>query len=149
VSNREDIDGAGGDRTDRVQSVKYAAATALPLPSRVPRKGKPTKDQRIRRVVREARTLAPHLDDRLFTPVLEGFARVSILLKDAYERIRNQELIGPDGELRSSIETVRRLADTQAKLAEKLGMTPSTLKAMRREKKGDLAAAFVEIEDAQ
>src|ERR1700730_15648471 len=82
------------------------------------------KDQRLRRIVRQCRTLAPHLDNRAFGPVLQGFARVSILLADSYEKLRGTELLGEDGELRPSIDTIRKLADTQAKLAEKLGLTP-------------------------
>jgi hypothetical protein len=59
------------------------------------------------------------------------------------------DLIGENGELRPSIETIRRLVDTQAKIAEKLGLTPSTLKALRKEKRADLAAVFAESEDAE
>lgn len=73
------------------------------------------------------RALAPHVDSRIYTPTLQSFARVSVLLSDCYELIRRQELIGPNGELRPSVETVRRLALTQAHLAEKLGLTPAAL----------------------
>jgi hypothetical protein len=148
VSNREDIGGPGGDQSDR-SSVKYAAA-ALPAPSSVPqRRAKRRKDQRVRAVARQVRRTAPHLDNQAFAPLLQGFARVSILLTDAYEKIRDQELLGPDGELRPSIETIRRLVDTQSRLGEKLGLTPATLRALGSEKKADLAAAFAEVEDAE
>jgi hypothetical protein len=104
------------------------------------------KDQRLRRIVRRARTLAPHLDNPAFGPVLQSFGRVSLLLADSYETLRGAELLNADGELRSSIDTIRKLADTQLKLAEKLGLTPLTLRALGREKSVDLVAAFAEAD---
>lgn len=118
-----------------------------PITTPVPRSrglARRQRDQRLRRIVRQARRLAPHLDDRAFGPVLQSFGRISLLLADSYEKIRNQELLDDHGELRSSVDTIRRLADTQAKLAEKLGLTPATLRTFTREKAADLAAAFVE-----
>jgi hypothetical protein len=102
------------------------------------------RDQRLRRITRQCRKLAPHLDNPAFGPVLQSFGRVSLMLNDAYERIRNEELLNEDGELRASIDTIRKLADTQAKLAEKLGLTPATLKALGREKRMDLVTALAE-----
>ncbi len=107
------------------------------------------RDQRLRRIVRSARSLAPHLDNPIFTPVLQSFGRVSLLLQDSYEKLRNGDLIGDDGELRPSINTVRQLAETQARLARELGLTPSTLRALGREKRADLAAALVDIDDVE
>jgi hypothetical protein len=107
------------------------------------------RDQRLRRIVRQARRLAPHLDNPVFTPVLQTFGRVSLLLQDSYERLRDGELIGEDGELRPSIDTVRKLAETQARLAKELGFTPLTLRALAREKTVDLAATFAEVSDGE
>jgi hypothetical protein len=134
-------DGEGHHHTDGDAAGTYAP-TALPsppsptLPKAARKKNRRVlkKDQRVRRAIRKAIEIAPHLDEQVFTPILEGFARVSILFQDAYESIRNQSLIGPDGELRSSIEVVRRLAETQARLAERLGLTPGTLRTFSREK---------------
>jgi hypothetical protein len=104
----------------------------------------------LRRLVRRARILAPHLDNPAFTPVLQSFGRLSLLLQDAYDRLRLEDrLLGDDGELRTSIDTIRKLAETQARLARELGLTPSTLRALAREKRADLAAALVDIEDAE
>ena len=101
----------------------------------------------MRRIVRRARALAPHLDNAAFGPLLQSFGRISLLLADAYEEIRSEDLVASDGELRSSIDVVRRLADTQLKLAEKLGMTPSTLRALGREKSvTDLVGALAEAD---
>jgi hypothetical protein len=107
------------------------------------------KDQRLRRIVRQCRTLAPHLDDRAFGPVLQSFGRISLLLADSYEKIRGAELVGEDGELRPSIDTIRKLADTQAKLADKLGLTPLTLRALGREKRADFVGALAESDETE
>lgn len=105
------------------------------------------RDQRLRRIVRQCRTLAPHLDNRAFGPVLQSFARISILLADSYEKLRGAELLGEDGELRPSIDTIRKLVDSQAKLAEKLGLTPATLRSLGREKPVDLVGQLAEGDD--
>jgi hypothetical protein len=105
------------------------------------------RDQRLRRIVRQAHCLASHLDNPVFTPVLQSFGRVSLLLDDAYEKLRSGDLIGEDGELRPSIDTVRRLAETQTKLAKELGLTPLTLRALGREKPADLVALYAEDDE--
>ena len=116
----------------------------LPTPPRSRGVARRQRDQRLRRIVRQCRGLAPHLDNRAFGPVLQSFGRVSLLLADAYEKIRGQDLLGEDGELRPSIDQIRRLADTQAKLAEKLGLTPATLRALGKERRVDLVGALAE-----
>lgn len=108
------------------------------------------RDQRLRRIIRRARTLAPHLESQIFSPLLQSFARVSLLLGDCYERLKEGDLIGENGELRPSIDTVRKLAETQARLAKELGLTPVTLRQLGREKRVDLAAALAgHVEDAE
>jgi hypothetical protein len=116
---------------------------SAPAPRRA---AKRKKDQRVRAVARHVRQTAPHLDNPAFAPLLQGFARVSILLTDAYEKVRDMDLIGEDGELRPSIETIRRLVDTQAKLAEKLGIAPATLRQFSKEKAVDFAAMLANAE---
>jgi hypothetical protein len=82
--------------------------------------------------------------------VLQSFGRVSLLLQDSYERLRDGELIDPEsGELRPSIDLVRRLAETQTRLAKELGLTPLTLRSLGREKSVDLAATFAEVDDGE
>jgi len=107
------------------------------------------RDERMRRIIRRARSLASHLDDPIFTPVLQSFARVSLLLGDCYEKLRDGNLIGDNGELRPSIDIIRKLAETQARLARELGLTPATLRSMSREKNVDLASAFAEHVDGE
>ena len=146
MNNLTSIDGAPGSGEPRTDA---KASPALPSPVST-RLAKRKKDQRIRAVARHVKSTAPHLDDPAFAPLVQGFARISILLADSYEKIRDQNLIGEDGELRPSIETIRRLVDTQSKLAEKLGLTPATLKALRKAKRAnDIPARFANLDDAE
>jgi hypothetical protein len=92
------------------------------------------RDQQVRRFVGRIRMLAPHCDNPVFTPALAAFARVSLMLERAYVFVRDKDLIGENGELRSSVDAVRRLAETQSRLAKELGLTPGTLRALSREK---------------
>lgn len=92
------------------------------------------RDQQVRRFVGRIRMLAPHCDNPVFTPALAAFARVSLMLERAYSFVRDKDLIGENGELRPSVDAVRRLAETQSRLAKELGLTPGTLRALSREK---------------
>ncbi len=105
------------------------------------------RDQQVRRFVRRIRTLAPHLDNPIFAPQLTGFAQTSLMLAQSYSFVRERGVIGDDGELRASVDAVRRLAETQARLAKELGLTPATLQAMAKGKAIDLAARFADISD--
>jgi hypothetical protein len=102
------------------------------------------RDEQIRRGVRKARRLAPHLENAIFLPLLQSFCRVSLLLERGYQSLRDRSLLDEEGELCASIDIVRRLAETQTRLAEKLGLTPATLRAMAKEKVVDLAAELAE-----
>ena len=102
------------------------------------------RDQQVRRFVRRIRTLAPHVDNPVFAPTLQSFARVSILLERGYAFLRDGGIVGEDHEIRSSYDATRRMAETAARLAKELGLTPATLRGMSREKPVDLAASFVE-----
>jgi hypothetical protein len=86
----------------------------------------------------------------LFKPVLPSFGRISLLLQDSYEKVRNGDLIDAEtGELRPSIDVVRRRSETQMRLAASLGLTPLSLWLFAKEKCVDLAGAFAEIGDAE
>ncbi len=92
------------------------------------------RDQQVRRFVARIRTLAPHCDNPVFAGSLAAFARVTLMLERSYAFIRDKDVVGEDGELRPSVDTVRRLAETQSRLAKELGLTPTTLRALSREK---------------
>jgi hypothetical protein len=107
------------------------------------------RDQRLKRLSGRVRRIAPHLASEIaFAPLIQSFARVSLLLNDAYEVLRVGPLTDPvSGELRASVDVVRRLAETQLRFAERLGLTPATLKQFKREKRVDFAGALAGDDD--
>lgn len=112
------------------------------LPTARPRMPARKRDEQVRRLCRRLRTLAPHLDNPAFAPLIQSYAKVSLLLARGYESLRNGEIVGPDGEMKSSVDAVRRLAETSARLARELGLTPLTLRVLSRERTIDLPAAM-------
>jgi hypothetical protein len=76
------------------------------------------RDQRVRRACRQVLVVAPHLDDAKYRPLIQSFARISILGSDAFELLRERGLVNDDGELRSSVDVFQRLVNTQMKFAE-------------------------------
>ena len=107
------------------------------------------RDQQIRRFVRGLRSIAPHVDEPQFAPLLRSYAMITMMIERSYATLRARELISPKSdELRSSIDVLGRLIGQQSKLAAALHLTPATLRALRH-KRADLAAALVTIEDAE
>ena len=100
------------------------------------------RDQRIRRFRRQLLAVAPHLNDPKFGPLLHSFARISILGLDACDYLRLGGIVGDDGELRSSVDVVQRLVNSQLKLANALGLTPFALAKLKPTPPDDLAAAL-------
>jgi hypothetical protein len=100
------------------------------LPARRPRKRE--RDERVRRLARMIRREAPggRLDDPMFRPVLQSFCEISILKGLAFAELRNKPLLDDRGELRTSIETFRKLAEAQMRIARELGLTPAAARLM-------------------
>lgn len=122
-----------------------AAVASVPAPI-----SRPKKNQRVRRQVRDVQRLVPHLNNPIFRRQLGNLGLTSVLIQDSYEEIRRRGLINPEtGELRASIDTIRKLVDSYAKQARELGITPSTLKALGHEKSVDIAAKFAEVDDGE
>ena len=120
----------------------------MQVPAKRPSAQMRTRDQQIRRLVRRLQVEVPHLDDWRFLPLLRSYARLSLLLERSYQVIRDSEtLLGEDGEIRSSIDVIRRMSETQSRLAEKLGLTPATLRSFSKEKVADLAAVMAGKDD--
>lgn len=95
-------------------------------------------------------TVAPHLNDAKFQPLVNSFARITLLGLDSYEFLRERGLVGENRELRSSVDAVQRLIGVQLKLANALGLSPAVLRKIRNEKPADLAAALARhVEDAE
>jgi len=117
--------------------------------SNLPARRQSKRDEQVRRFVRRLRALVPHLDNPIFLPALQSFARIHKLLDRSYGHLREGSLLNQDGELRTSIDAVRRLAETHSRLSKELGITPTTLHALAREKSAnfDLAAEFAKAPD--
>jgi hypothetical protein len=68
----------------------------------------------------------------MFATVLHSFARMNIMVVAAFKQFRGMTtLLDQNGELRPSLTTMQQLLKAQAILAEKLGLTPTTLQAVR------------------
>jgi len=105
------------------------------------------RDQQIRRFVRHLRTIAPHVDRSELVPLLRSYAMITLTLERSYAALKERSLISTKtDELRSSIDVVGRLVGQQAKLAEKLGLTPAVAGKLRKEKTLDLAGAIADAE---
>jgi len=95
------------------------------------------------------RRIASHLDEAKFAPLLDSFARVTLLAHDAFDFLRENGIVGENGELRSSVDTLQRLVGQQLKLATALGLSPAAMGKLRNEKPTDLAAALAQAEEAE
>ena len=84
----------------------------------------------------------PHLDHPEFTPLLRGFAMVTLTLERSYAALRDRDVMSAKtDELRSSIDVIGRLVGQQAKLAAQLGLSPVSI-AKLKITPDDLAAAL-------
>ncbi len=102
-------------------------------------KRKPRDEQVRRRVVYFAGVSG--LTDLKFRPALQALARLSMLTERSYEHLKGREsLLGADGELCRSLDTFRRLVDSQSTLLLRLGLMPG---AEMREP--DFEAAFSRV----
>jgi hypothetical protein len=105
------------------------------------------RDEQLRRFVRRLRTIAPHVDHPEYAPLLRAFAMVSLMLERCYSKLRDRDLISEKtNEIRSSVETVQRLAGQAAKLAASLNLTPAVMGKMKNRKTVDLAGAIADAE---
>jgi hypothetical protein len=68
------------------------------------------------------------LDDPRFRPLLGSLARISILVEQSFESLKQRKsLLDAKGELCSSIDTVRRLLDSQVAMLRLCGLTPTAV----------------------
>jgi hypothetical protein len=124
--------------------------TAKPLPT-IP---KAKRDDRTRYHLRKLFQAAPHLHEERYAPLCRTFIRVTYLLERAYDRIAREDLISTEtSELRSSLDTIRKLAAEQRACARELGLSPSTSALMTRNAKtldlGALRAEFSKVDDVE
>jgi hypothetical protein len=106
------------------------------------------RDYRVRIFKRRLLLAAPNLADDKFLPITVSFSRISVLSMDAYRFLHQRGIIGADGELRKSVDTYSKLLNTQLKLAEKLGLTPSAFKAVATGQPFDLVAEIAKTRTA-
>lgn len=93
------------------------------------------RDQATRRGVARLKSLCPWLDNPAYNGTLRAYVQANYLLERGYAFLREQDILNPDSkEIRQSYESVRRMADSVARLAAMLSLTPATLKQMSREK---------------
>jgi len=85
------------------------------------------RDQRVKRLRHKVLADQPALRAAKYSALVNSFARITLLELDAYELLREHGLVGPDGELRSSVTVVQRLISTQLELATALGLSPVAL----------------------
>ncbi len=107
---------------------KQPPVVPLRSPTRVQRK----RDQATRATVRRLRALCPHLDKPEYTPLIRSYARLSVLIERGYEVLRDGRIVDAKGELRQSLDLLRRMMSTQAALAEKLGLSPHVAALMAK-----------------
>jgi len=101
------------------------------------------RDQQIKYFVRRLRKIAPHVDQPQFAVVLRGFAMITLTLERSYAALRDRDVMSTKtDELRSSIDTIGRLVGQQSKLAAALGLTPTVLGKLRKEKPVDFVSAM-------
>jgi hypothetical protein len=103
------------------------------------------RDQQVRRAVRRLATIAPHLADPKYRPALQSLARITLLVDRAYETLRERPLLDENGELRPSLDTLRRMIGTQSDLLKAVGLMPTSVLPDSQQHK-TLDAVFERIE---
>ena len=83
------------------------------------------RDEQVRRVVARFAQLAD-LEDLKYRPALRSLSKTTLLLERCYERLRDRkDLTNAKGELCASIDTFRRLADSQFAMLKAVGLLPN------------------------
>jgi hypothetical protein len=101
--------------------------TENPITPVRPRAATRKRDQKIRRLVRHFQNLS-NLADLRYRPALQTAARLTLLVDRAYELLKDRKsLLDEDGELSSSLDTFRRLCDSQLAALKSLGLSPTSV----------------------
>jgi len=68
------------------------------------------------------------LSDRRYRPLLASLARISILVEQGFETLKQRKsLLGDDGEICRSVDSVRRLLDSQVSMLRLAGLAPTAI----------------------
>jgi len=106
------------------------------MPETLPAKSKPRRrrrDELIRASIRRLRRLDSRLDDARYLPLLRSYCEISLLIEMGYAAIRDGPILSPEtNELRSSLDLLRRMMDTQRSLGRELGLSPSLAAALAK-----------------
>ena len=110
-------------------------------PSRATRR----RDQKTRYHLRVLLERAPHLADPRFGPLVRNFLHITFVMERAYQRLAKvDDLISPrTGELRNSVDVLRRLSETHRMLCRELKLSPSVVRPGLM----DLAGAIADAKD--
>ncbi len=134
---------------EATKSTKKTAGLPAPRKWKAPHVKK--RDERIGDFKRALVRNAPHLQKASFGPLVDSFAKCSILVSDSYEFLKSAGLINDKQELRNSVATLGALFGTQLKLAKSLLISPDALAAVKGDAPEDLASLFarhaIEVED--
>lgn len=101
------------------------------------------RDQQVRRLTIRYERLSGTTDPRL-RPAFRSLAIISLMLERSYQTLREREsLLNDGGELRASLDTVRRLLSTQKDLLRICGLTAESILSDRGDR--SLDAVFERI----
>lgn len=119
----------------------------MDLPAKT--KAKRRHDAQLWHTVRRIKALVPHLDNRAYSPTLQSFARITVMIDRLHNTLLEQDsLLKPDGEVKGIVDSIRRCILAQTRLAESLGLTPATLRSLARDAQGtDLVAEFQKLNE--
>jgi len=107
---------------------RWLDETELPMP-RTAHERRCSARRRVGRHRAELLKTAPHLNDSRYAALVGAYGITHILLLDANDFLHENGMVDLEsGDLRySSIETVRRLADSVVRMSVTLGLTPGSM----------------------
>jgi hypothetical protein len=120
------------DANTAAWTVVSPAPEDAPKPARARRRKPPLsskqrRDLTVKYHIGRLYALYPHLRERPgLAPQIKSYIRLTLMIERGYERIRDGGILAPSGEIRPSVDTLRRLMMTQSYLARELGLTLAT-----------------------
>jgi hypothetical protein len=115
------------DATDGENPDSLSASALAPVPPRrVAKVVRRSRDQRIKRRRGMIRAAAPWLTPSDLLVVPNALSRLMIMSSDIYDKLKRQGFFDENGDPRPAVETLRKLALAEARLASALGLTVSS-----------------------
>src|ERR1700730_4717418 len=103
----------------------------MPESENLPAKPKPRlrlrkRNELIRAAVRPLQAVAPHVAERQYVLLARDFCRMDFMIDRMFAELYDKPLINPEtGELRNSLDLLRRMMDSRRALARELGLSPT------------------------